>query len=259
LEHLSNMTRDQKEQYVLELYQKGNTIRQIAKMIHMSFRDIGAITKKHKKEIERKNEPPKERTHNKPKSKVTQAVKLFSEGKNLVDVAIALDLPPDKVQDMHRQFLQLKNMDELVKVYDEIQNYLSSFLELFRIFHDRGLGRSEILEIIGVIVTGELPYMQEKADYLRGKVKWLENEVRRNEHKLTNLIERIKELSYEGRIIPMAKTTNELAMAVTGQILISIVVATYFFGNTTNFLVCSIPVIGIFSDLRRPIWAKTDA
>jgi len=44
------------------------------------------------------NEPPKKRTHNRPKSKVTQAIKLFSEGKNLVDVAIALDLPPDKAQ-----------------------------------------------------------------------------------------------------------------------------------------------------------------
>jgi hypothetical protein len=211
LEHLSNMTRDQKERYVLELYQQGKTIRQIAELTHMSFRDIGTITKKHKKEMEQGNEPPQQRTRDKPKSKVTQAIKLFSEGKNLVDVAIALDLPPDKVQDMHRQFLQLKNMDELVRVFDEMQNYFSSFLDLFRIFHDRGLGRSEILEIIRVIVIGELPYMQERADYLRGKVKWLEKEVRRNEHKLTNLIERIKELSYEGGIISMAKSTNDLA------------------------------------------------
>src|SRR5215467_7422482 len=31
------------------------------------------------------------------------------------------------------------------------------------------------------------------------------------------------------------------------------------FDSSTNFFVCSIPVIGIFSDLRRPICTKTDA
>src|SRR5690349_4465082 len=110
------MTRDQKERYVLVLYEQGKNIRQIAQLAHMSFGDIGAIIKKHKKEVEQVNEPPKERTYNRPKSKATQAIKLFSEGKSLVDVAIALDLPPDKVQGMYRQFLQLNNMDKLVRV-----------------------------------------------------------------------------------------------------------------------------------------------
>jgi hypothetical protein len=88
------MTRDQKEQYVVQLYTAGKTIRQIAQLTHMSFRDIGAITKKRKKVVEQGNEPPKERTYNKPKSRVTQAIKLFSEGKDLVDVVIALDFLP---------------------------------------------------------------------------------------------------------------------------------------------------------------------
>jgi hypothetical protein len=36
----SNMTRDQKEKYVLELYQQGRTVRHIARLTHMSFSQI---------------------------------------------------------------------------------------------------------------------------------------------------------------------------------------------------------------------------
>src|SRR5689334_21974104 len=158
------MTRDQKERYVLDLYQQGNTIRQIAQLAHMSFGDIGTITKKHKKEMERENEPPKERTYNRPKSKVTQAIKLFSEGKTLVDVAIALDLPPDKVQEMHRQFLQLNNMDKLVRVFDEMQDYLPSLLEFFRLVVNRGLNPNDVINAVRIIITGRLEYLQGEAE-----------------------------------------------------------------------------------------------
>jgi hypothetical protein len=55
---------------------------------------------------------------------------MFSEGKTSIDVVIALDLPTDEVRDIHQQFLKLKDMHDLVKVYDEMQNYLPSLLEL---------------------------------------------------------------------------------------------------------------------------------
>jgi hypothetical protein len=56
------------------------------------------------------------------KSKNTQAIKMFSEGKNLVDIVIVLDLPPDEVREIYRQFLELNNMYKLGEVYDEMQN-----------------------------------------------------------------------------------------------------------------------------------------
>ncbi len=51
----SNMTRDQKEKYVLELYQQSRRARHIAQIMHMSFREIGAITKPYKQKIEQEN------------------------------------------------------------------------------------------------------------------------------------------------------------------------------------------------------------
>ena len=52
----------------------------------------------------------------KSKSKTNQAINLFSEGKNLEDVVIALYLPIDEVRDIYRQFLILKDMHELSEV-----------------------------------------------------------------------------------------------------------------------------------------------
>jgi cytidylate kinase len=49
------MTRNQKEQYVIQLYTEGKTFKEIARLTHMSFRDIGAIIKRHKDKIEQEN------------------------------------------------------------------------------------------------------------------------------------------------------------------------------------------------------------
>ena len=46
---LLDMTRAEKEQYVIELYKQNRTVREIAKLMHMSFGEIGKILKKFKK------------------------------------------------------------------------------------------------------------------------------------------------------------------------------------------------------------------
>jgi transposase len=39
-------SREEREQYVIELYKQGKTIREIAQLVHMSFSSIGTIIKK---------------------------------------------------------------------------------------------------------------------------------------------------------------------------------------------------------------------
>jgi transposase len=46
------MNREEKEELVIQLYKESKSIREIAKIMHMSFRDISQITKKYKKQIE---------------------------------------------------------------------------------------------------------------------------------------------------------------------------------------------------------------
>ncbi|MGB6528868.1 MAG: hypothetical protein WBF33_12240, partial [Candidatus Nitrosopolaris sp.] len=134
------MSREEKEEYVIRLYKENRSIREIAKLMHMSFRDIGAIINRLKSQKEREKGyiTDEEEIDTEPKSKISQAFKLLSEGKSPVDVVIALDLPPDELREMYRQFLELKNMHTLVEVYNEMENYLPSLLELFRIIESRG-------------------------------------------------------------------------------------------------------------------------
>jgi hypothetical protein len=47
------MNREEREQYVIQLWKAGRTVRDIAGLVHMSFRDIGAITNKVKSQAER--------------------------------------------------------------------------------------------------------------------------------------------------------------------------------------------------------------
>ena len=51
------LIRQERERLVIELYNQGKTIREIAKEIRMSFRDIGIILKK---TLEEKTEASKE-------------------------------------------------------------------------------------------------------------------------------------------------------------------------------------------------------
>jgi hypothetical protein len=90
------MNRAEREEYVIQLYKENRSTREIAKLTHMSFRDIGAITKKVKLEADGERGPLEEDDDIKSKSKTTQAIKLFSELKTPAEVAIALDLPADQ-------------------------------------------------------------------------------------------------------------------------------------------------------------------
>ena len=53
---------------------------------------------------------------------------------------IALDILADDVHAIYREYWELKGMYKLVEVYDEMENYLPSLLELFRIIESRGIG-----------------------------------------------------------------------------------------------------------------------
>ena len=103
------MNRVDKRQLVCQLYKDGKSMRQIAKEVHMSFGDIGSITKK----LEEQLEPKKKET-----SKESQALKLFRKRKNPVDVAISLDLTPSKVAGIYKQFwkLRVSNSHNLLKI-----------------------------------------------------------------------------------------------------------------------------------------------
>jgi len=61
---------------------------------------------------------------------------LFSEGKSLVEVAIALDEPGDRVRAMYREYWELTGRYELAQIYDEARYDIRGLLRLHKIVKD---------------------------------------------------------------------------------------------------------------------------
>jgi hypothetical protein len=149
-------------------------MREIAKLMHMSFRDIGAIIKKVKLQAERERGYTNDEVDTEPKSRECQAFKLFSEGKSPLEVAIALDQPAGCVRAIYREFLELNDMHQLVQAYDQIKDYLPSFLRLHKTLDDLGMGEQEIINVLNLVNSHQLKHLQWKVEYLRNDIEMLE-------------------------------------------------------------------------------------
>ena len=169
------MSREEKKEYVIRLYKENRSIREIAKLMHMSFRDIGAIINRLKSEAElERGDTNYEEVDTEPKSKESQAFKLFSEGKTPVDVVIALDIPADEVRAIYLDYWGLNDMHKLVEVYEEIRPYLSSVLRLHKILNDLGMEEHEIINMLKLANNHQLEHLQWKVEYLGNDIDMLE-------------------------------------------------------------------------------------
>jgi hypothetical protein len=109
---LSILTRQERERLVLDLYNQGKTIREIAKEVRMSFRDIGAILNKvleekteASKEQEQDNNGVVENNQHEPHLSLTaQSYKLFAEGKTPLEAAIELNLGESEATKFYREY-----------------------------------------------------------------------------------------------------------------------------------------------------------
>jgi hypothetical protein len=167
------LNRQEKEDYVIRLYKEGRSIREIAELVHMSFRDIGAITNKVKLQADR--ERGYITVDAEPKSKESQAFKLFSEGKSPVEVAIALDLDAGRVRAIYYDYWELKGMYKLTEIYIELErDDLLSFIRLHKIFKHLGMKEHDIKNVFELAKHNQLERLQGKVQYLENQIFMLE-------------------------------------------------------------------------------------
>jgi hypothetical protein len=136
------LTRSEKEDLVVQLYEEGKSYREIAKEVHMSFGPIGNIIRKVTGDsgIDSNNKPIM--------SKETEALKLFQEGKTLVETAIILEISSDDTEDLYLGFLGLKNLHRLVLLYKELKYQLPSFFKLYKILRSAGIKEEDAADLI---------------------------------------------------------------------------------------------------------------
>ena len=176
------LTRQEREQLVIDLYNQGKTIRAIAIEARMSFRDIGAILKKASKEKEESERNVKvqynDNTDNgngKPKkSLAAQAYELFSQGKTPVQVAIELNLRESQVTSYHKEYWNLKGLYKLNLVYEEIKDDIAYFVKLHRLSKAAGMNTEHVVNLLE-IANNSLPVIENRYENLQTNVNYLES------------------------------------------------------------------------------------
>jgi hypothetical protein len=175
------LTRQEREQAVLDLYTQGKRIREIAKELRMSFRDIGAVLKKEEKEKERQKRQLENygtTTDNNDtqtgRSLSAQAYKLFSERKAPVEVATELDLNEKKVTKYYKEYWKLKGLNKLNWIHDELKDDIVHFAKLYRLSRAAGKSAEHVVNFLN-IANNDLPALENRYESLHQNVNYLES------------------------------------------------------------------------------------
>jgi transposase len=163
------LNKHQKKALVIELYKQGKTRRQIAEVVHMSFKDIADIINEYTGEDKKQVNKPE-------KSKDSRAFELFLQGKQSVEVAIELDMSAYKVEELHVQYWRLSKLDKLEELYHETEYSLSLLLQLHNILKVNRITKNrDIRQLIEMAITG-LPNISNRFEDLLIQVSTLERE-----------------------------------------------------------------------------------
>jgi hypothetical protein len=113
---------------------EGKTIRDIAKEVHMSFRDISKIIKEYsRKQIKRENikNNNNNATSTKKQLRCNKAYALFLNGKTPVQASIDLQIDYEEVRRYWTEYLRLQNMKDLFNIYIENEYHLDYLLHIY--------------------------------------------------------------------------------------------------------------------------------
>jgi transposase len=130
-----SIIRQGRQKLVLDLYNQGKNIREIAQEARMSFRDIGSILNKADERREQKQynnndieskKQEQEQEQQQELSLSTQAYKLFSEGKSLIQVAVALNQKESEIARFYKEYCKLNHMHDLNIVYEELKGDITT-------------------------------------------------------------------------------------------------------------------------------------
>jgi len=133
---------EEKEKRVLKLLEEGRTTKEIAQEEHVSFTFISLVNKK------RLGEDPSVK---KQLSTPTQALKLFSEGKSVIEVTIILDRPITEIQQYHNDYLKLRNRGYLVSLIEAHVDHLPTIIKLIRYIIQNPFAKNDLVATLALV------------------------------------------------------------------------------------------------------------
>jgi hypothetical protein len=168
---------------VIELRKEGKTIREICTEMHMTSRMVIRILKENSsKEAQEEKVRKAQEQQNALQSNYTRALKLFKEGKNLLDVTIELGLFAEETKRAFYDFQEISRVDDFRAVYEDIKPFISALLTLWKMMRERGLSVKDALVAIGYAsnrakAEKELQDITTKVSAMENRAFLLENEV----------------------------------------------------------------------------------
>lgn len=114
-----SLNRKQKEKLAKKLLKEGKSTREISQTSHLSFRDIGKISRNLEGE-----------TKSQSKSMRSKAHIMFSKGKSTIQVLTILDIGYDEVKQYYSEYLTLKGMNDFVTICSGYQMLLPFLTEI---------------------------------------------------------------------------------------------------------------------------------
>jgi transposase len=143
--------RKEKENLVIQLANEGKTTREIAKIVHISLKDIGKIINRETGDAEVISKAEKEKEKQKrlkSLSPYAKAFQMFQENKPLSGVVIELDLDADTVLDYHGDYLRLVRMNSLLEIYKDLKDNWPVFMHLYKRIKKEGLNKQAITDLL---------------------------------------------------------------------------------------------------------------
>jgi hypothetical protein len=126
------ISKEQKASRIIDLYyNQGKTYHEIVEELKVSPNYVSAVLKKHEEEenaaavTKIKHEQQENKTF-----KEVASFKLFSEGKNTIEVAIDLKLSAEEVTQFHKGFLKLKGLYKFGIIYEKHVHHIPYILKL---------------------------------------------------------------------------------------------------------------------------------
>ena len=143
------LNKEQKDRLIIDLYyNQGKTTREIVEELRVSPNYVIAVLKKHeeKENAAAVSKIKHEQQENKT-SKEVASIKLFSEGKNTIEVAIELKLSAEEVTQFYTGFLKLKGLYKFGIIYEEHKGRIPHLLKLCSEAEKEGISIGQLLKL----------------------------------------------------------------------------------------------------------------
>jgi transposase len=183
------ISKEEKGRRIIDLYyNQGKTTREIVKELRVSPNYVNAVIKKHEEEENAaavskiKHEQQENKTF-----KEVASFKLFSEGKNTIEVAIDLELSEEEVTQFYKGFLKLKRLYKFSIIYEKHIHDIPHLLKLCGEAEKEGISIGQLLKLSELAADNNplgLSQLEKLRQWYLSELRGMETERRQMETEL---------------------------------------------------------------------------